>query len=85
MRKELGSTQDQRRLSPLLTEGKTYREAMVALGWTYGRVSEAARAIKGLDSDSTTGRSRRDAAKVKRARVAESLRAHLRAAGVAVR
>ncbi|WP_279482235.1 hypothetical protein [Aureimonas sp. SK2] len=82
MRRELGSVGDQRELSPLLVAGHTYRECMRLLGWPYGRVSEAARAIKGLDSDAVAGRRRRDDARVKRARVTESLRQHLRAAGV---
>lgn len=82
MRRELGSTADQRELSPLLIAGHTYREAMALLGWPYGRVSEAARAIKGLDSDAVAGRRRRDDVRVKRSRVAESLRQHLCTAGM---
>ncbi len=79
MARELGSLVDQRALSPLLIAGKTYREAMVLLGWPYGRVSEAARAIKGMDSDSRDGRSLRGRHVEARARTLAALKAEIAA------
>ena len=79
MKRELGSVADQRALSPLLIEGKTYREAMVLLGWPYGRVSEAARAIKGMDSDSRDGRSLRGRHVEARARTMAALKVEIAA------
>lgn len=54
--RDLGSKRDQDTLRPLLIEGRSFREAMRLLGWTFARVSEASRAINGQPSDTREGR-----------------------------
>lgn len=59
-RGQSGSAADVAVIADLVFEkGFKYREAAAFLGWTYSRVSEAARAYKGMESDNRGGRDAR--------------------------
>ncbi|WP_279482234.1 hypothetical protein [Aureimonas sp. SK2] len=54
-----GSLEDQAAAQPLHAAGTPLRQIAAALGWSYGRASEAVRAIRGLPSDNELRQARR--------------------------
>lgn len=54
-----GSVEDQAAAQPLHAAGTPLRQIAAALGWSYGRASEAVRAIRGLPSDNELRQARR--------------------------